>query len=248
MEQTVGKILFLDENYQPCGTYELHTPQSLHDCIINSTSIIKVGMDAFNNGKFNRCPRYWVPYDGDIKDFRDMKIKFIQKNPIEEILSKHFRFISIHDIELKIQRIQDILGFMENHGTSEFIHKGFMCCVKENQVDVSLPGIDGDKFSICDFLYSLQVGIDECGESIETIRKQITNYRNDMSLIMETDQNMVHNDIVNYDKFHKVVFCRLYNNLSKTIRELKNRMKNIERQRSYMQNVKYQILTNIWYA
>jgi hypothetical protein len=95
METLVSKILFLDRDFQPCGTRVIRRPGiTRHNDRTDSKKIMAVGMGAFDDGDFGAVPQYWVPYEGDIKDFRDMYIRKSDFNLIESLLVKHFKFIS----------------------------------------------------------------------------------------------------------------------------------------------------------
>ena len=265
METTVSKILFLDRNYQPVGTRVIRRPGIMsHNDRTDSKKIMAVGMGAFDDGDFDKVPRYWVPFSGDIKDFNELHLEvniFINGiDRIEEVLSKHFRFISLYEVERKVERIKSLLGFKESYRPAEFIitPHGW---IKENQTVVSLcGGADGLKFSLCDFLHSLQVGIDECTGAIEATRRQIAERRKNMRFIIETistfrnnrtisDHVNVGNDCyVDYNKFSKLLFSPAYNNMVNIIHDLKKRMQELERQRSYMQMVMQDIMARVWLA
>lgn len=261
METTVSKILFLDRNYQPVGTRVIRRPGIMsHNDRTDSKKIMAVGMGAFDDGDFDKVPRYWVPFSGDIKDFNELHLGVTTYNSrIEEVLSKHFRFISLHEVERKVERIKSLLGFKESYRPAEFlvIRDGW---IKENQTVVSLHGgADGLKFSLCDFLYSLHYGIEECSSSIDIIRKQIAERRGDMKFIMDTMYAFKNNrtisfvcigndSYVDYDKFSKIIFGPSYNSMVKIIHDLKKRMQELERQRSYMQMVMQDIMARVWLA
>lgn len=258
----VSKILFLDRNFQPCGTRVIRRPNAqFHNDRSDSKNIMAVGMGAFDDGDFEAVPRYWVSYEGDIKDFRDMYIKKSEFNFIESILVKHFKFISLHEVNRKTERIKALLGFSGAYRPGEFeIHQGMGGWIKENQVVISLVDGDGDglKFSIGDFLCSLQNCIDECHEAIETVRGQIADRRKDMRFIMETASCFRYQSLtkciqvgdgyVDFDKYHKLLFSPAYNNLAKIIHDLKKRMQDLERQRSHMQVVMGLIMAQTWQA
>lgn len=260
----VSKILFLDRNFQPCGTRVIRRPNAqFHNDRSDSKNIMAVGMGAFDDGDFERVPRYWVPYEGDIKDFNELHLEvntYINCiDRIEEVLSKHFRFISLHEVERKVERIKSLLGFKESYRPAEFLvmQNGW---IKENQTVVSLHGgADGLKFSLCDFLYSLQFGIDECTHAIEVTRRQIAERRSDMKFIMDTMYAFKNNRTINfvcvgkdsyvdYDKFSKIIFGPSYNSMVNIIHDLKKRMQELERQRSYMQMVRQDIMAKVWLA
>ena len=137
----------------------------------------------------------------------------------------------------------EILGFRSIYPDAVFTVPGGW--TKENQTVVSLcdGDDDGKKFSIGNFLYSLQYGIDECQDAIKSIRKEIKEHNADMGFIRE-----VGNTFRDSLKFRKIVFSPAYNMMEKTIHDLKKRMKEIERQRSYMHLVMRLIMTTTWYG
>lgn len=257
----VSRILFLDRDYQPCGTRVIRRPGiTVHNNRTDSKRIMAVGMGAFDDGDFDKVPRYWVPVEGSIDNTNDLHLVFTNYNPIEDILSKHFRFISLHEVERKVERIKSLLGFKESYRPAEFIvtpHGGW---IKENQTVVSLHGgADGLKFSLCDLLYSLHYGIEECSSGIDIIRKQLAERRSDMRFIMDTMYAFKSNrtisfvcvgkdSYVDYDKFSKIIFGPSYNSMVNIIHDLKKRMQELERQRSYMQLVMNHIMACTWYA
>ena len=261
METTVSKILFLDRNYQPVGTRVIRRPGVMsHNDRTDSKKIMAVGMGAFDDGDFDKVPRYWVPVSGDIKDFNELHLGVATYiNRIEGVLSKHFRFISLHEVERKVERIKSLLGFKESYRPAEFIvtPHGW---IKENQTVVSLHGgADDLKFSLCDFLYSLHYGIEECSSGIDIIRKQLAERRGDMKFIMDTLYAFKNNrtisfvcigkdSYVDYDKFSKILFGPSYNSMVNIIHDLKKRMQELERQRSYMQMVMQDIMARVWHA
>ena len=242
MEALVSKILYLDKDYQPCGTRFVFRPDATHDTDrTDSDYIMQYGIRAFDKREFETLPRYWVPYEGDIEDFRDMRIR--PDSLIESILVRHFRFISLHEVNNKIGRIMELLGFQSIYPDTDFTVPGGW--IKENQTVVSLCGWDDDgkKFSLGNFLYSLQYGIDECQDAIKSIRKEIKEHNADMGFIRE-----VGNTFRDSLKFRRIVFSPAYNAMEKTIHDLKKRMKEIERQRSYMHLVMRLIMTTTWYG
>lgn len=176
------------------------------------------------------------------------------------MLSTHFRFISLHEIDRKLGRIMWLLGFNEAHRYEEFkvCNNGW---IKPHQTVVSLcdGDEDGKKFSIGDFLCSLRDGIAECSDAIEVNRKLIASRNADMSFISNAMDSFRANRFSNsvrigedsymyYDKFCKLILNPAYNNTSKIIHDLKQRMKELERQRSYMQLVMSLIMTTTWYG
>lgn len=262
METLVSKILFLDRDFQPCGTRVIRRPGiTRHNDRTDSKKIMAVGMGAFDDGDFGAVPQYWVPYEGDIKDFRDMYIRKSDFNLIESLLVKHFKFISIHEVNRKTERIKALLGFSGAYRCDVFeIHEGMDQWIKKNQVVISLVDDDWDglKFSIGDFLRSIRNGIDECSEAIETIREQIMKRRKDMRFVMETASGFRHRSAakfiivgtgyVDFEKYHKLIFSPAYNNLTKITHDLKKRMQELERQRSYMQTAMNLIMAETWHA
>ncbi len=132
---------------------------------------------------------------------------------------------------------------------------------EKNQVILSLCDGDDDgiKFSLGNFLRSLRDGIEECNDAIETTRKQIKDRSRDANFISDTlylfKSLRNHNSVpigeeyyVDYNKFRELLFSPSYNNMTKTIHDLKKRLKELERQRSYMQYVMNSILTSTWHA
>ena len=173
----------------------------------------------------------------------------------------NFKFISIHEVNRKTERIKALLGFLGAYRRDEFeIHEGQRRWIKKNQVVISLVDDDWDglKFSIGDFLRSIQNGINECSEAIENVREQIMERRKDMRFIMETasgfrhrsDAKFIHvgTGYVDFEKYHKLIFSPAYNNVVKTAHDLKKRMQELERQRSYMQVAMNLIMAEIWHA
>ena len=258
MEVIVSKILYLDKDYQPCGTRVIRRPDATyHNSRVDNEYIMSVGIKAFDEREFERYPRYWVHYEGDIKDFRDMRVRNMYS--IESMLVDHFRFVSLHEIDRKIGRIMEFLEFHQAHRYEEFkVHNNGW--IKKNQVIVSLcdGDDDGKKFSLGDFLCSLRDGIMECNDAIETVRQQIKDRGKDMRFIMETSGAFwrgsfthciqVGDGYVDFEKYHKLLFSPAYNNLSKIIHDLKKRMQDLERQRSYMQHILSIIMSSTWYA
>lgn len=53
---------------------------------------------------------------------------------------------------------------------------------------------------------------------------------------------------VDFEKYHKLLFSPAYNNLSKITHDLKKRMQELERQRSYMQTAMNLIMAETWHA
>lgn len=256
----VSKILYLDENYQPCGTRIVRRPDATHhNSRVDNDRVMSAGIKAFDEHEFENRPKYWVPYEGDIKDFRDFHLRD-SAHSIESMLSTHFRFVSLHEIDRKIGRIMEILGFNEAHRYEEFkvCTNGW---IKPHQTVVSLcdGDEDGKKFSIGDFLCSLRDGIAECSEAIEVNRKLIAERDADMRFISNAMDSFRANRFSNsvrigedsymyYDKFCKLILNPAFNNTSKIIHDLKQRMKELERQRSYMYHILSIIMSSTWYA
>lgn len=242
MDALISKILYLDKDYQPCGARIVRRPDAIYNTDrTDSDYVMSYGIRAFDEREFETLPRYWVSYEGDIEDFRDMCIQ--PDGLLESMLVRHFRFISLHEVNNKIGRIMELLGFRSIYPDAVFTVPGGW--IKENQTVVSLcdGDDDGKKFSLGNFLYSLQYGIDECQDAIKSIRKEIKEHNADMGFIRE-----VGNTFRDSLKFRKIVFSPAYNTMEKTIHDLKKRMKEIERQRSYMHLVMRLIMTTTWYG
>lgn len=257
----VSRILYLDKNYQPCGTRVIRRPGiKHHNDRFDSKNIMAVGIGAFDDGDFERVPCYWVSYAGNITNFDDMHIcAGYNVGRIEQMLAKHFRFTALHEVGRKVERIKSLLGFLNSYRPAEFvIHEGGW--VKENQVVVSLYDNDHDwmEFSIGDLLYSLHMAIKDCGESIQTVRRQIVDKNNDIQFIMHTKKVLKNNHVsgsvgigdeyIDYDKFNRIIFGPIYNTNVSTIHGLKRRLQELERQRGYMQNVIRLIMNETWQA
>lgn len=242
MDALISKILYLDKDYQPCGARIIRRPDAIYNTDrTDSDYVMSYGIRAFDEHEFETLPRYWVSYEGDIEDFRDMRIRPDRLR--ESILVRHFRFISLHEVNNKIGRIMELLGFQSIYPDAVFTVPGGW--IKENQTVVSLcdGDDDGKKFSLGNFLYSLQYGIDECQDAIKSIRKEIKEHNADMGFIREVG-NIFRDSL----KFRKIVFSPAYNTMEKAIHDLKKRMKEIERQRSYMHLVMRLIMTTTWYG
>lgn len=257
----VSKILYLDENYQPCGTRIVRRPDATHhNSRVDNDHVMSAGIKAFDEHEFENRPKYWVPYEGNIKDPRDFHIRD-SAHSIESMLSNHFRFISLHEIDHKIHRIMELFEFQDTARR----YSEFKVCnggwIKPHQTVVSLcdGDEDGKKFSIGDFLCSLRDGIAECSEAIEVNRKRIADSNADMRFItnaMDSFRANRFSDSVRigedsymyYGRFCKLILNPAFNNTSKIIHDLKQRMKELERQRSYMYHILSIIMSNTWYA
>lgn len=257
MEVLVSKILYLDKDYQPCGTRVVRRPGiNYPNSREDSDQIMAKGIDAFLDQEFERYPAYWVTYEGDIEDYRDLRVN--NRYALEQMLNQHFCFISLHEIRQKINRIIHLLDL--RYPANAFLLRVDRI-TKKNQVIVSLCDgeEDGKKFSLGNLLRSLRDGIKECNTAIETTRKQIsdrnkdTNFINDTLHLFKSLSN--HNSVpigeeyyVDYNKFRELLFSPSYNNVTKIIHDLKNRLKELERQRSYMQYVVSVIMSSVWQA
>ena len=259
MEVRVSKILYLDKDYHPCGTRVIRRPGiNYPNSREDSDRIMAAGIDAFLDHEFENEPVYWVTYKGDINDPRDLHIN--NRYALERMINYHFCFISLHEIERKINRIGYLLDFRQKYPVKAFlVHPDGI--TKKNQVIVSLCGGDDDimKFSLGDFLCSLRDGIEECTTAMKTVREQIKDRNNDANFINDTmylfKSLCRHNSVpigkdnyVDYNKFRKLLLSPSYNNMMKTIHDLKKRLKELERQRGYMQYVMDTIMSSTWQA
>lgn len=257
MEVLVSKILYLDKDYHPCGTRVIRRPGiNYPNSREDSDRIMAIGKDAFLDHEFENEPVYWVTYEGDINDPREMHIN--NRYALERMINHHFCFISLHEVEQKINRIVYLLGL--RYPANAFLVRTDGI-TKKNQVIVSLCGGDDDgmKFSLGDFLCSLRSGIEECTTAIKTVREQIKDRRKDAEFINDTmhlfkslsrynSVRIGEDYYVDYNKSRELLFSPSYNNMTKTIHDLKKRLKELERQRSYMQYVMDIIMTSTWQA
>ena len=245
-----SKILFLDENYQPCGTRVIRRPNiTTHIDRTDSKKIMAVGLGAFKDGDFDKEPQYWVPYEGHINNLNNINIKLNRSFSVWKLINKYFRFIAYHELHYKLERIWNILGIESNQLFLDFITSNTR--TKDNQVVISLGGRWlGEEFSICDFLSYLQKGIDECSEAIEINRNKLIRYRQDMQFIKQIKEYSCPGIHINDNKykFNKIILQPAYNTTVNHIRETKKRIQSIERQRSHIQCLKQHIFASIWYA
>ena len=187
--------------------------------------------------------------------------EFNYGNPIEEVLAKHFRFISLREVTTKVKRIKTLLGFIGAYRDDEFIVGNSSwgnTWIKENQTVVSLIEANENRFSICDFLCSLHNTMDECREGIEYTRKRIREEQINLRHLEEASsifksnialgKVMVGDDCIDYRELCKLMVRPALTNQALKIHNLKKRMKELERKRSYIHVVMRFIMARVWQA
>ena len=257
METIVSHILYLDEEFDPVGTRVVRRPN-----ILNPTSradhkkIMAVGIGAFDDGDFDKVPRYWVPFDGDIKNFNNTTIgtRSAIVDEVSKFIQEKIRFISYNDVIRKIRSIFSMFGIV-GIGPNQV---ALVCGGEEDKtVKLSLVGFD-NPYTISGLLWSCKIYTEECAESIQIIRRKISSLRNRVQFI-ESQQRIikrpgVRNIQIGEDatadtkQLNDWVYKPAKKLAVDELHELKKRMNDLERKRSWVQwFMNHYILGNVWH-
>lgn len=256
-----SNILFLDCNFRPIDVRRIHRPGIWHHTQrTDHNEIMKVGMEAFNNGEFvdgdggEVIPKYWVAIDGSIVNFKNTRIEFnsYSKDEVSKYIRDHFRFTSYQDCDEKIYKmlqIFDLVGVTpKDIKVHEFVtgNPTSTDFVESPYVVIPLLGWTRD-WDIGNLMESFQNVINECSDAIKTVRDQINEVKKNIRFIEAHKTEVFQiNVYLAYDLNRLMVKPALKMQVD-NIRTLKKRMQTLERQRSWVQDfVSKYIYSQVW--
>lgn len=256
-----SNILFLDSNFRPIDVRQINRPEIWHHTQrTDHNKIMKISMEAFNNGKLvddDGCkvvPKYWVAIDGSIANFKNTRIEFssYSKDEVSKYIRDHFRFTSYQDCDEKIYKllqIFDLVGVTPKDIKAHELATGNPAStdfVEPPYVVIPLLGWTRD-WDIGNLMESFQNVINECSDAIKTVRDQINEAKKNIRFI-ETHKTEVFRASICYAyELNQLMVKPALKMQADKIHTLKKRMQTLERQRSWIQDfVSKYIYSQVW--
>ena len=250
--EITSRILYLDQYYYPVGTADivLENRVPTHNKVDNELVMVN-GRAGYEAKALTGWPRYWVRVSDNFEDIN--KVTFQIDDGFKAFIRAHIRFSSAI---MGAEKRMAILRMFKNFGMSN-VDQNLLSPERDGIIKyITIGLIGGGVFNISDLLRNCQYNIDDCTDAIKVVKEKLIKERKHIRFINEQVYTLKQHTggNIEFGKDHWVDVNDMYDILvkpayakqSEKIHDLKKRLNELERYRSWIQYFAKKIFEYQW--
>lgn len=247
--EITSHILYLDRDYNPVGTADitLENRVPVHNKADNEL-VMANGAAEYEAKTLTGWPRYWVRVSDNFKDIN--KVNFKIDDEFESFIRTRIRFGSAVMGAGKRTAILRMFGMT-------YAHESLLRPECDNIIKYITIGLTGyGDFTISDLLRNCRFNIEDCTGSIKVIKEKLIEEHKHISFINEQIYTLNHHtskyiefgkdNWVDVKDMYDILVKPAYAKQSEKIHDLKKRLNELERYRSWVQYFVKKIFEYQW--
>ena len=250
--EITSRILYLDRDYNPVGTANiiLENRVPVHNKADNAL-VMANGAAGYEAKALTGWPRYWVRVSDNFKDLN--KVNFRIDNEFEAFIRTRIRFSSA---VMGTGKRMAILKMFRNFGMND-ANPNLLDPECTNIFGYVIIGLIGrGDFTVSDLLRNCRFNIEDCTNSIKVVKEKLIKEHTHIGFINEQIYTLKHHTgkyieigkdhWVDVKDMYDIVVKQAYAKQSEKIHDLKKRLNELERYRSWVQYFMKKIFEYQW--
>ena len=250
--ETISHILYLDRDYNPVGTTDIILENRVpeHNKADNEL-VMANGAAGYEAKALTGWPRYWVRVSDNFEDIT--KVNFKIDDEFEAFIRTRIRFGSA---VMGAGKRTAILKMFKNFGMSN-ADQNLLRPECDNIFKYITIGLTGcGNFTISDLLRNCRFNIEDCTDAIKVVKKKLIEEHKHINFINEQIYTLKHHtskyiefgkdNWVDVKDMYDILVKPAYAKQSEKIHDLKKRLNELERYRSWIQYFMKKIFEYQW--